>query len=82
MIIDTLYRILVRQIFLLLILLVSLSASAQEVNCLVKNRKAEKLYNDALELLYSGRRKPAFDKLYEALKVEPNYVEALYELAN
>ncbi|MBU0765768.1 MAG: tetratricopeptide repeat protein, partial [Bacteroidetes bacterium] len=68
-------------LYLLLLLTATNSTGAQEPGCEVHNKKAERLFNSAGDMLKSGKPKEAYEYLIEAVREDPEYAAANYELA-
>ena len=67
---------------LCLLLFFALIFDAEAQDCLIKNNKAKKKFNEAIESLSHGKKSDGYRLLIETLDIEPEYVEAHYELAN
>lgn len=57
-------------------------ANAQEGSeCPTKNRKAAKLFDEAMQKLYSGNEKDAYPMLIQCIEMDQDFADAYYSLA-
>jgi outer membrane protein OmpA-like peptidoglycan-associated protein len=59
---------------------VSLSSAAQENGCQEPNKKAKKLFDKAAQVRFKGNN--AYQDLIEATKIDPDFVDAFFVLAD
>ncbi len=70
-----------RGVLFLIFCLIQFNIWADEDTCCgTDSRKAEKLYNKAMETLHSGSRREAYKLLIESLKIDPEYPDANFVL--
>jgi len=71
-----------RALFFAFALMFSVAIFAQEdPDCVTKNKKAEKLYEQALNKQKSGDREEAYQLLINCINLYPDYVKPYYKLA-
>ena len=74
-----------RTLTILIFIFLGFSLYATTPSCESHNKKAEKLYNKAIDLLRTGQKKnreEAYKILINAVKIDPTYVDANFVLAD